>query len=739
MPDTTTNTPEVVKTPEASSDEQENGEQAQAEIETTAETTGLHADVLASSIESLENSADFMWSVIVDSEYGKNVMKLPDWNEARLEKMAKSIDESIDKYLSPNLDFLDESTKGSIKIWLQLALFKELKTSWKDGQAFFESFSKVKTNATNKNWEIKKKWFFNTFKSLTKTLWVGGGFVSLLQKVDNLKNYLWTKQYEIWDGKNVEILNDPMKFVEFVNNPAFANSKLLATKKPEELWLLKGESDFSKMNLENKWEMWKKIWELVDSLGIEINSKLMESIEKSVSTSTRLLDQRTSIRDNLISGVWGIDALFEWIQQSIWSFIDIPSLEDFLSSDNVVLNLIFSLLGFQWWLKGLRKDHIAENIRKWTEINPERRGFVNKVMKEFLNKNSNETITNSNDIHKQFNNELVALQVLEDEKDESKNQKLLMKSRIPKNYSAVKYSLESQLEKWASNLNYDVISKYGLEQYGTFTAKEIAMKNWEKKTVIDTATITDMDKFLDAYLTQVIPELWNNLKFMNSIQNPESFMFAVAGNLVFDKYFVDWVRLGVENYAVEKKQVEYVENTDEKFSVNLEALKASLNEPQKWNLDTILAEINAQWITDKNHIAYILATVKWESAFKNIKEKGWENKGYWTQDSETKQSYYWRWFVQITHKENYEKFNDLIKKEGRFNNIDIVNNPDEILNNPELAAFILVKGMKDWLFTTKKLDDYNQGNWYDFLSARAIVNWTDKQNEFAQNAQELLA
>ncbi len=153
------------------------------------------------------------------------------------------------------------------------------------------------------------------------------------------------------------------------------------------------------------------------------------------------------------------------------------------------------------------------------------------------------------------------------------------------------------------------------------------------------------------------------------------------------------------------------------------------------------------WVTDPNQIAYILSTVKRESSFKNQEEKWWEKRRYGLEDEQTGQGYYWRWFIQITHKGTYEKFNKIIKsswKTFRDNNgnvllnIDIVNHPNQIRKSNDLSAFILIYGMKNWTFTSKKLDDYINKNKVDFIWARAIVNWNDKAEIFANDAKNYL-
>ena len=71
--------------------------------------------------------------------------------------------------------------------------------------------------------------------------------------------------------------------------------------------------------------------------------------------------------------------------------------------------------------------------------------------------------------------------------------------------------------------------------------------------------------------------------------------------------------------------------------------------------------------------------------------------------------YLGRGYSQITGKENYTKFGKLLK-------LDLVNNPDLVLQ-PEIGAQILILGIRDGLFTGKKLSDYTS-----FNKARATVN-----------------
>lgn len=137
---------------------------------------------------------------------------------------------------------------------------------------------------------------------------------------------------------------------------------------------------------------------------------------------------------------------------------------------------------------------------------------------------------------------------------------------------------------------------------------------------------------------------------------------------------------------------------------------------------------SAQWagfkfITDKyfetgsdlRHLAYILATALHETAFtmKPITEYGSKayltGKKYWP--------YIGRGYVQLTWAYNYEKYG-------------IKNTPEKALE-PERAAFIIIDGMENGIFTGKKLSDYFNATKSDPVGARRIVNGTDKASAIA--------
>lgn len=87
-----------------------------------------------------------------------------------------------------------------------------------------------------------------------------------------------------------------------------------------------------------------------------------------------------------------------------------------------------------------------------------------------------------------------------------------------------------------------------------------------------------------------------------------------------------------------------------------------------------------------------------------------------------------RGFVQITGRRNYTDW-------GRRLGLDLLKEP-QLAERPDVAARIIVEGMKLGTFTGKKLDDYVTLQKSDFAGARRIVNGLDKAELIASYARE---
>lgn len=89
-----------------------------------------------------------------------------------------------------------------------------------------------------------------------------------------------------------------------------------------------------------------------------------------------------------------------------------------------------------------------------------------------------------------------------------------------------------------------------------------------------------------------------------------------------------------------------------------------------------------------------------------------------------------RGYVQLTGRRNYQVF-------GRLLFLDLESHPD-LASKPEVALKILVEGMSKGLFTGVSLSDYDTENGLDFVKARRVINGTDRAEDIAQNAKNVL-
>jgi hypothetical protein len=116
-------------------------------------------------------------------------------------------------------------------------------------------------------------------------------------------------------------------------------------------------------------------------------------------------------------------------------------------------------------------------------------------------------------------------------------------------------------------------------------------------------------------------------------------------------------------------------------------------------INAIKWECKAQDIGLNTQIAYVLATVQWETAqtFKPVREAFWRSED-WRKNNFRYYPYYGRGYVQLTWKNNYQKYSQILE-------VDMVNNPDLAMDH-NIALFILVHGFKTGTFTGRKITDY---------------------------------
>lgn len=131
--------------------------------------------------------------------------------------------------------------------------------------------------------------------------------------------------------------------------------------------------------------------------------------------------------------------------------------------------------------------------------------------------------------------------------------------------------------------------------------------------------------------------------------------------------------------------------------------------------ELIIAEAKKQGLL-RNQLAYVLATAYHETAhtMKPITELG----GQSYLKSKKYYPYIGRGYVQLTWETNYKRAGDKL-------GVDFVSNPSLLLQS-QYSIPVLIYGMKEGWFTSKKLSDYIDLHTSNYEQARRIVNSLDK-------------
>lgn len=153
----------------------------------------------------------------------------------------------------------------------------------------------------------------------------------------------------------------------------------------------------------------------------------------------------------------------------------------------------------------------------------------------------------------------------------------------------------------------------------------------------------------------------------------------------------------------------------------------------KKNLPLILDRCLDNGVLDHGQIAYVFATAEHESHFGRFMMEladGWDyesREDLGNTEPGDGPRFKGRGFVQITGRRNYQIWSEKL-------GVNLIDRPEKAAL-PEIAARILVRGMRDGSFTGVSLSDFIVGNRRDFFNARKIVNRLDKADIIAQFAE----
>ena len=140
------------------------------------------------------------------------------------------------------------------------------------------------------------------------------------------------------------------------------------------------------------------------------------------------------------------------------------------------------------------------------------------------------------------------------------------------------------------------------------------------------------------------------------------------------------------------------------------------------------------------YTAYALATAWWETnkTMQPVREAYWLSEA-WRKKNLRYWPHYGRGYVQLTWLPNYAKADAECTKAGMIKAGALIADPDLALR-PDIAAFIMRKGMDEGWFTGKSFATYLPASGpaltSQFKQARKIINGTDKDDEIAAVAFE---
>jgi len=166
-------------------------------------------------------------------------------------------------------------------------------------------------------------------------------------------------------------------------------------------------------------------------------------------------------------------------------------------------------------------------------------------------------------------------------------------------------------------------------------------------------------------------------------------------------------------------------------------LPQNLQQSARQHFPFIVQEAQRQGVQNQAQLAYILATATHESGAGKHMEEFASGRAYEGRSSlgNTQPGdgvrYKGRGYVQLTGRRNYTDW-------SRRLGMDLVNNPRQV-ENPQVAAQILVGGMMQGTFTGRGLGSYINNQQTDFHNARRTVNGTDRAGQIAGIAQRLMS
>ena len=665
--------------------------------------------------------------------------------EDKLEKIFSKINRSVKLFLESKLwksgkvvDVIDKTVAPALE-WSMMEMLWKQKN--KDNIKMLENMNNISLDNLKNFFDWIGSFATNTKESFNKfNQWV------------NAIDYLSVHNGVLSNPEKSLILTDPFQFKNYLNNPIFdpkdENGKSINFSP-----YLKIDTNIFQVDDNQSYKFWisldeqEAILNQIWNIQVANNPETIKQISKILNKSDSFVSLQTTA-NSLLDWVNSINSITKVFWVDIIKEIEKAPKEN--SSLYRIINFICKLVWITWWL-----DKIISDRRRYR---------LNLTWEK--NNNISNIIKNYKKLEQEWKNVSIV---------DSDSCSLALSDFDLTDLREEPTTFWDKLRNTISeNMDINIISPSIVKQFlwDSYIIKKKS-ENCKQEEVINSWMITaDIKKELVHHhienMKKYLKENYNKLKdFYENIHNTDDIALFITASLYANRDdIVEWIKAKVflpENYGIVYESIwsndwSWLWNNWETttwWRDNLDSTESSDKQvvSEQWMYDEI-----AKYSTDKRQNAYILATVKKESSgstgFKNqgeIKTKGNEWKPYRNIDNATWKAYYGRWFIQLTRKNNYEKFTKIINESWKdfidnngnsikWSEINLVRNPDIILRSNDLAVFILVYWMKNWIFTWKKLDDYinEKDKKKDFVWARQIVNGQESAELVANYAETYL-
>ena len=381
-----------------------------------------------------------------------------------------------------NIQFLWELWKMNIESFS--ALFNGVRN-------FSQKFSGVYSQA-------KKLMMVSDFLSLPQQRWI----------LDKLKNpydfYQKLMKNPVWDKENLDIRT--LNISEFSLQDLQHSSEELQNGQAQlaqGLEMIRSSIGWIQMVDSNPNTVKKLLW-IVDS-----SDKFFEKTEVVNKKLFDAMDKFGSIERTL---------------QSFW--LDIFETLNNSKLVKWVLNFVFWLLWFSWWLDGVQRWWRRREIEK--NLNPSKREFISDVMKNYSEKKE------KSDFSQQIVNQF---------KVKIKEQDM---SKLDLDMETLKGSLLEKLNS-ADQLNVAVLDAMPSKN---FFVERVKNSEWKEQLQIKSEFFSSQElkqKFIDEYFQFVLPKFLENDSFIKKIQGSDDLAFALTSGIAIN---VDTVVLGMKADAL---------------------------------------------------------------------------------------------------------------------------------------------------------------------------------------------